>query len=315
MDMANEGSTPSTTSPTEVVDANTSAVSWASIFAGAAAAAALSLILLILGFGLGMSSISPWANSGAKASTIGITTILWLTLTQILASGLGGYLSGRLRVKWASVHTDEVYFRDTAHGLLAWAVATIVTATFLASAVSTALGGAIDAGASAASTTATSLVAGSAAAAGNSSGQGSNVGSNTIAYFVDSLFRGDKPAPDTNYASAKAEATRIFINDLFAKDLPIADRQYLGSLVATRTGLSQPDAEARVSDIFFRTSKTLNDAETAVRQTADQARKAAAYSALWMFVALLCGAFFASLAAVFGGRQRDFGGHVHAYRK
>jgi len=31
----------------------------------------------------------------------------------------------------------------------------------------------------------------------------------------------------------------------------------------------------------------------------------AAWTALWTFVALLCGAFFASLAALLGGRQRD----------
>ncbi|MNG40640.1 hypothetical protein D3C84_1293130 [compost metagenome] len=38
---------------------------------------------------------------------------------------------------------------------------------------------------------------------------------------------------------------------------------------------------------------------------AEQAAKAAALTALWMFVALLAGAFFASLAATFGGRRRD----------
>src|SRR5450756_2340902 len=99
--------------------ADASAVSWGAIMAGAAAAAALSLILLILGIGLGLSSASPWAHQGVSATTFGVSTILWVTLTQLVASGMGGYLAGRLRTKWVEVHTDEVYFRDTAHGFLA----------------------------------------------------------------------------------------------------------------------------------------------------------------------------------------------------
>src|SRR5450631_1093930 len=85
-----------------------SAVSWGAIVAGAAAAAALSLILLMLGIGLGLSSVSPWAHHGVSAETFGVSTILWVTLTQLIASGMGGYLAGRLRTKWIGVHTNEV---------------------------------------------------------------------------------------------------------------------------------------------------------------------------------------------------------------
>ena len=118
-----------------------SGVSWAAIIAGAAAAAALSYVLIILGFGLGLSSVSPWSGSGADAGTIGIATILWLAFTQIAAAGMGGYLAGRLRVKWSYLIDDEVYFRDTAHGFLSWAVASLVVAVFLASAVGNVLSG------------------------------------------------------------------------------------------------------------------------------------------------------------------------------
>ncbi len=103
----------------EAAPAAASAVSWGAIVAGAAAAAALSLILLMLGVGLGLSAVSPWARDGVSATTFGVSTIVWLTLTQLLASAMGGYLAGRLRTKWAAAHSDEVYFRDTAHGFLA----------------------------------------------------------------------------------------------------------------------------------------------------------------------------------------------------
>ncbi len=72
-----------------------SAVSWSAIAAGGAAAASLSLILLILGVGLGLSAVSPWSGEGMRAATFGVSTIIWLTLTQLLASALGGYLAGR----------------------------------------------------------------------------------------------------------------------------------------------------------------------------------------------------------------------------
>ena len=131
--------------------ANTSGVSWAAIFAGAIAAAALSLILILLGFGLGFSAVSPWSNEGISAEGLGISTIIWLALTQLIAAGMGGYLAGRLRVKWTTLHGDEVFFRDTAHGFLAWAVATLLTATVLVGSVSGIVGAGVQAGAQVAS--------------------------------------------------------------------------------------------------------------------------------------------------------------------
>lgn len=121
-----------------------SAVAWGAVIAGAIGAAALSLVLLLLGTGLGLAVISPWASRGISDEAAGVSTILWVTVVQLLASGLGGYLAGRLRTRWTSVHTDEVFFRDTAHGFLAWSVATLLMATVLSSAVGTAIGMGLD---------------------------------------------------------------------------------------------------------------------------------------------------------------------------
>jgi hypothetical protein len=250
-------------------EAPSSGVSWPAVFAGAFAAAALWLILLALGTGIGLSSISPWSNMGASASAIGIGAIVWLIVTQIIAAAIGGYLAGRLRTKWVNIHTDEVYFRDTAHGFLVWAVGLVVTAAFLASA-------------------ATSMVGGKATTA-----QADGQASDPNAYFVNTLFRSVRPA-DPNDASMRAEAGSIFANALRQKDVPAPDKTYLGQLVAARTGLSQTDAEQRVSDVL-----------TQARQAADTARKAVAHSLYWTFLALLIGAFCASFAATIGGRQRD----------
>ncbi|WP_433770285.1 hypothetical protein [Pseudomonas putida] len=274
-----------------------SGVSWGAIFAGAAAAAALSLILVLLGFGLGFSAVSPWANEGVSAKGLGITTIVWLAFTQIVASGLGGYIAGRLRVKWTYMHGDEVYFRDTAHGFLAWCVATLVTATLVAGSVSTVVSGGIQAGAQVAGGAASAMtqVAGTAAAKTDSDQYG---------YYIDSLFRDDRPVAASDDA-ARATVTRIFARSIADGQLAAEDRTWLAQLVAQRTNLTQADAERRVDEVYARTQKAVADAKQAAQETADAAAKIAAWTTLWMFVALLAGAFFASFAATFGGRRRD----------
>lgn len=303
-----------TTLSTESAASPLSAVSWGAILAGAAGAAALSLILLILGTGLGLSSVSPWADRGASATTFGASTIVWLTITQLAASGMGGYLAGRLRTRWISTHTDEIYFRDTAHGFLAWAIATLVTAGLLTSAIGSILG----TGASAASTVAAGAgTAAAAAAAPAVAGQAKRSGAEgDNGYFVDSLFRQAGPAAGASPASAAgssstdgarptAEVGRIFASGLEAGALPADDVHYLGQVVAQKTGLPQAEAEKRVNDDFAKMKAKADQAKADAKEAADKARKASAYAALWLFVSLLLGAFVASFAATFGGRQRD----------
>jgi hypothetical protein len=254
-------------------DAYASGVSWAAIAGGAFVAAALSLILLSLGTGLGFSSVSPWSNSGASAAAIGSGAIVWLILTQVLASALGGYLGGRLRTKWTGVHTDEVYFRDTAHGLLVWAVGMVITAGFLAS-------------------SAASFAGAQKSAPPTSPTQESAL--DPTAYFVDTLLRANGPAIEKQDVSERAEVSRIFAHDLRQGALPSGDQSYLALLVSARTGLNASDAEKRVTEVFGQ-----------AQESTDRVRKAIAHLSLWLFVALLSGAFCASYAGTIGGKQRD----------
>ncbi len=286
-----------------------SAVSWGAIVAGAAAAASLSLILLILGAGLGLSSVSPWTHEGISATAFGVSTILWVTFTQLIASGMGGYLAGRLRTRWLGAHVDEVHFRDTAHGFLAWAVASLATAALLSSVIGSIVGGGAQAGAS--------LAGGAAAGGGAAASQMAPASDqDSTSYFVDGLFRpaanagsaapattGSVPAETT--APSTAEAVGIFANALRTGTLQDDDLKYLAQVVSQRTGLTPQDAETRVSETFKRLHTSLTDAKNSARDAADKALKASAYGSLWLFISLLIGAFVASLAATFGGRQRD----------
>ncbi|MBL5967478.1 hypothetical protein I7V30_19745 [Lelliottia amnigena] len=323
-----ERSTVNTTYPDArlpVPAASSSAVSWGAIFAGAAAAASLSLILLILGAGLGLTSVSPWESRGLDAGTVGIAAIAWLTFTQIVASGMGGYLSGRLRTKWVDTHTDEVYFRDTAHGFLAWAVAALVSAVLLTSTVGTLVGGGAKIVGNVAEGAAMTTAAGAASMANGSSA----VPGSSMNYFVNSMFRENNPATPANSAVDTAsptatpapatpspshppvspaqlgEVTGIFANSITTGALPQEDRQYVARLIAQNTGISQQEAEQRVQSTYDKAQAKLKETKEKAQQAADTARKTTSYLMLWTFISLLAGAFVASLCATFGGRQRD----------
>ena len=277
-------------------DATRSAVSWAAIIAGAIAATATTIILVVLGTGVGLSMVSPWYGAGASAATVGVSAVIWLVIVQWLSSGLGGFLAGRLRTKWVRVHTHEVFFRDTAHGFLTWSVASVAGAMMFAfvtaSGVSGVARGTTDVAAAAAS---------GAAQAGVQNGRG-GAGSDGSGYFVDTLFRSTNPA-DGDKAGSRAETMRILVRSIQdGKVVPSpADKAYMVQLVAARTGLGQPEAEQRVDTVV----KQLNDAGQKIREAADVARKRAAQLSIATALAMLVGAFIASVAAAFGGSIRD----------
>ena len=255
------------------VEGHSSGVSWGAVVGGSFAMASFSLILLALGAGMGFSSVSPWSNVGASAATFGTAAIVWMIFVEMVASGLGGYLTGRLRIKWAVIHSDEVFFRDTANGFLAWAVAVVMSVTFLASA-------------------AVSMVGAPAPAGSGAASGGRSPAADANGYFIDSLLRSDKQG-ESDLAS-RNETAGIFAHALEAGAISSADKTYLAGVISARTGISLADADKRLSDVL---------ANALQRQ--DEVRKVTERMLLWSFLALLIGAFSASFAATVGGRQRD----------
>lgn len=257
----------------EPFDTTSAGLSWPAILAGAFVAAAMWFSLMALGAGMGLSSVSPWPLSGASAREVVPGAVIWIMIVQALSCTLGGYLAGRLRNRWASVHTHEVHFRDTAHGFLVWAVGLVMSVVFLSS-----MGVTI------------------AKEATTAAAEGGND------YYVDSLFRADHPVvagqgipvKNEDAQEAKKEAAAILAKALGRTEIAPQDRGYLADMVAAHTGLDRARAEARV-----------NDTVATARQAMDTARKALAHSLYWLFAALLLGAFCGSFAATIGGRQRD----------
>lgn len=253
-------------------------ICWASIIAGAVGAIAVSFVLMVLASSYGLAIASPWSGEGFSATAVGINAVIALILIQWFSSAFGGFLAGRLRTGW-SVHTDEVCFRDTAHGFLTWAVATLVTVTILGSAVTSIVGG----GAKAATM-------GAVASAPRGPAMNDPMG-----YYIDSMFRSNRPATtDTSAPATRMEVTRILAKGMSDEKMSDADKSYLATVVSNRTGISQSEATARIDNTV-----------TEMKKATDEARKSAATLALCTFVALVMGAFIASAGATVGGRCRD----------
>ena len=123
----------------------------------------------------------------------------------------------------------------------------------------------------------------------------------TRAYDIDTLFRGEKPELASSDAGVDAQVTRVFATDLATGDVPAADRSWLADTVASRTGISQADAQKRVDDVI---NKEKADAAK-VRQAADTARKSASAVSIFTALSMLIGAFIACVAAAYGGSLRD----------
>jgi hypothetical protein len=276
---------PDTRPVATIVDAQ-SGVSWAAVAAGAVTAAALTLLLIAFGAGLGLSAVSPWSDSGVSASTFRIATGIYLIVIGVMSSAVGGYLAGRLRTKWVGAHSNEVFFRDTAHGFLAWAFATLISATALVPATAYFANG-VAAGFSGASAEAARAI-------------------NPAEIYVDKLFRtapsaqASTPSPtsqtdNANHGNAqRSEVLRLWSTDFRSGDLTAGDRTYVAQVIAARTGMSQADAEKRVDAVV-----------TEAKTDADNARRNAAHFSFWLTAAFLFGAFSASLAAAEGGSLRD----------
>lgn len=293
-----------------------SAASWPAIFAGAVVAVAVSFILVALGTGLGFAIISPWPGHGASATAFTVNAAIWLVVSQWVSAAVGGYIAGRLRTKWVGTHTHEVFFRDTAHGLVTWSVATVLVVLVLTISATSMVGSGLRAAGGAASAGLQGAAAGGAAGGGPSAG---------MTYDIDKLFRppsgsagagpsggatstgaaagnaGAGPAGVDTSGDPRVEAVFIAFNGIAHRAFSEEDRAYLAQLVQQQTGISAQEAQKRVDDFVTATE----NAENRARAAADAARKAAAETAIYTALALLIGAFIACVSAAIGGRLRD----------
>ena len=231
--------------------------------------------------------VSPWSDWNVTAVRVATGAGIFTLLVAVIASAVGGYVAGRLRTRWSGVHGDEVYFRDTAHGLLAWAFATVVSVGLTGAAATQIVAGAASGAAPAAS------IAARDGAGGPFDGYIDQLLRPTFAAPADGAAR--PPMAPGREAADRAEIGRLFMRANRGRgDLAPADRTYLAQLISARTGMAPADAERRVAEVTEQMKQALNEA-----------RRATAHFALWLTAALLCGAGAAAWAATEGGEWRD----------
>jgi hypothetical protein len=252
---------------------------WGPIVAGGIAAAALALVLhaFALAIGLSVSSAAPTWRDASFALVL--LSGLYVVLAALASYGLGGYLAGLMRMRASS--REDADLRDGSHGLLTWALATLLIALIgVATAQSL-----------------TRLGAPSGGQAGPSTSVG---GENLIAFDLDRLFRAER-RPNADLEYPRAEAARILLTTSSHRGMQPEDRAYLVRLTVANTGLAQPDAERRVDEVAARAKENIA-----------RARRSAVVLAFTAGAAALLGAAVSWFAACAGGRIRDGEAPPHA---
>ncbi len=307
------------------IDHGRGGISWGSVIGGALATISISIVLVALASGLGLTSFSVHGGN-ASGTTYAISTALALIVIQWLSAGFGGYIAGRTRARWSGLHTHESGFRDTVHGFLAWALATLLTIGVLAMAG----GGALSNAAHGAAVLGAGAAGGAGMAAHEAGMPGRPGAGDPMALFSDRLFRNEGPAPAAAAATTtttgatpstgpiptavtinatpemRAEASRLLLTRFTDGKLADADQAYLVAQVARVTGLPADEAQKRVADV----ESAIDEAAAKTKAAAEEARKAAAAGAFFTAFSLAIGAFIGAVAGAIGGHRREINAAV-----
>jgi hypothetical protein len=275
-------------------------VDWGAVIAGAVLASAIAFVLLTFGSAIGLSLTSPFRGEGVAATALAVAIALWVLWVEISSFIAGAYLTGRLRRRIPDATEHEADLRDASHGLLVWAVGTLVGAYLAASAIS----GVAKGGAEAA------RMAGSGAVGATSPGSPGTAtnASDPLGYVADKLLRSDTPPADVDPETSRREVIRLLAAGAVSGEVSAADKAYVVRLVGARTGLTQTDAEKRVNEVLAK-------ADAAVKTAAEKARKAGVLLAFLTAASLLASAAAAWWAARLGGRHRDQGIEFSLFRR
>ena len=245
-------------------------IHWGPVFAGAVIAAAVWSVMMAFASAVGLMIVSPSPTWRDGSAWLAVLSGFWIIVVTVGSYALGGYLAGRVRSTWKAA-SDEIDFRDGAHGLLVWAVGVVLSVALLWATAATFT----------AANNATSTPRESAGAPG------------FLAYELDRLFRSERRLEPVA-ADVRAEASRILMKGLGRQELPSDDRVHLQRLVAGATGLGVPETERRVITVL-----------TEARNSAAQARRTAVILGFASAAALAAAAAAAWFAAGIGGKHRD----------
>jgi hypothetical protein len=262
-------------------------VSWGAVFAGATIALVMQIILNMVGIGVGLSTLDVAAGGAPSAGSLSLGAGIWWVISGIVGAALGGYIAGRLSGK-ASQSTTAY------HGLIAWAVSTLIVVYLLSSAASGLIGGALS--------TASSALGGAGKALGGSvqtavqtvapSLNNMSDPLRTIENKVRSASGDQDPAA---LRDAAATAVRAALSGDPAHQAAATDKA--ADALAKAQNIPPDQAKAQVEQYHQQYKETVGQAKEQAKQAADRTAKTVSRGALFGALALLLGA----LAAFFAG--------------
>ena len=263
---------------------SSSRVSWGAIIAGTVVALIVQLSLSVLGAGIGLSTVNPQTGGTPDATTLSTSAGIWLLVSSIVASLIGGFIAGRFVDGLATA-------RGGYHGLVSWATTTVVVLALLGTAAGGIIGGAFGA--------ASSVLAGAGRAIGNAvqTAAPSLTGNNDILGDIERQVRSSTGGQDPAQLRDKAiNAVRAALTGDRAQQEQSANEA--AEALAQARGIPVDQARADISRYQQQYVRALADAKAKAAALAEASASAASKGALIAFLALVLGA----AAGTFGGR-------------
>lgn len=263
-------------------------VSWGAIFAGAVTALVTQVIVNLVGVGVGLASVGTTAADNPSASTVSMGAGIWFVASGIVASLAGGLIAGRLSGK-------PLPGAAALHGLVSWAVTTLVVLYMLTSAATGLVGGTL------------STVSGALGGAGNLVGGTIQTAAQAAAPSLSKInnplegieqkVREQSAGQDPQAAkdAAVAAVKAVLTGDPAQKEQAKARA---ADALAKAQGISPDQAKAQIDDYQKQYEQAVTTAKQKAEAAAVAAKSAATQGAFYAAIALILGA----LAAFFGGR-------------
>ncbi|MDZ4792110.1 MAG: hypothetical protein SGJ17_13035 [Hyphomicrobiales bacterium] len=266
-------------------------VDWAAVFAGVFVSTASALLLAGAGAALGLS----FTTSAESAKSAALGAVVWIGIVTLYAAGVGGYISGRLRVNASVAPPEEIGFRDGVSGLLVWALGVLLSGVLAAVVITSAAKTVVQAG-----TTLTGATAGVLGATAPAAGSG------PVDYLIDRAFRPSETAAATaGGGDVRDEVTRILTASAVKGSVSNEDKQYLARLAAARSGVPEAEARQRIDTLTADAQAAAAKVSGEAKNAADNARKAGALFGVLNTVITLLAGVLAWYTARIGGHHRD----------
>ncbi len=276
---------------------NVRRVSWGAILAGTILVLTIQVMLGLLGLGIGLASIDPAANDTPSAFTLTSTAGIWAIVTVLIATFVGAWVAARLA--GSPSNTDGLL-----HGIVTWALSTLVAVWLLTSGASAIISGAFgalgnsiqgitSAVQSVAPNSLSALPPGLEQPARQLLQQGTNQAQQT---GQQAQQQAQQAAQDVRQATGEQNITAAMGEVLAGvqEDASQEERQAALQVISDQAGISEQQAEERLTEF----QQSYDQAVAEVEQRTQQAADALSGTAFATFVALLLGL----IAGAIGGR-------------